>query len=855
MANLPRTDLTECDREPIHLPGGVQGYGCLISTSFDFLINHVSANVAELLKLDPASVVGRPLPELLPEQTMHNLRANLQFVGPKTGVTRVFACDVLGNGALFDLSIHISGQSYVFEFEPRIDIAQRDQLALIQPLLARVKRASTVLDICRETTAALQALSGFERVMVYQFAADGAGEVIAERHGPKMEPFLGLRYPASDIPQQARALYKRSLLRLIADVDGPIAPLVPPIDASGAPLDLSLSVTRAVSAIHLEYLRNMGVAASMSVSILKDGELWGLIICHHQRPRYVTYQRRTAIELFVQFFSYELAQRIERASQQDERAARQLHDRLMIGLSAGASIIDGFERVADKLFDLIPADGIAIYVEGRYAARGAAPGEAGFLALAAFLNTAPTGRIICTHRLSEFFPGAGALSERVAGLMAIPISRAPRDYIVFFRKELVRSVTWAGKPDKSVETDGERLTPRKSFAVWKETVRGASAPWSERERRVGEALRLSLMEIILKLADEANLERKKTAEKQELLIAELNHRVRNILNLIRSLVSQSRGEATDIASYTQVLDGRIQSLARAHDQLTRRAWSPISLLELIDTEVRAFLNGHGQRLKISGVAPMLAPQILSTMALVVHELVTNAAKYGALIDKSGTVSIDMRIAADGALTIAWRERGGPPVQMPTRQGFGMTIIEKTIPYELGGAVDTRYAPAGFEADIMIPARFFSRVAVRAGAAKPAAKPAAKHTAKHALPAPMRHVLIVEDNMIAALDAADTLKQAGAATAHMAANVADALALIDRYPIRFALLDVNLGDETSLPVAQRLASDGVVFVLVTGYGDGAGILDGYPPGRVISKPFTEETLLQNLRAAFSKGGQE
>ena len=851
MANLPSADLSECDREPIHLLGGVQGYGCLVSTSFDFLINHVSANVAELLKLDPNTVVGRPLPELLPEQTLHNLRANLQFVGPKTGVTRVFACDVLGNGALFDLSIHISDQSYVFEFEPRIDTAQRDQLALIQPLLARVKRAATALDACREATAAMQALSGFDRIMVYQFAADGAGEVIAERHGPRMAPFLGLHYPASDIPQQARALYKRNLLRLIADVDGPVSPLVPQTSAHGAPLDLSLSETRAVSAIHLEYLRNMGVAASMSVSILKDGELWGLIACHHQSARYVTCQRRTAIELFVQFFSYELAQKIERAGRHDERAARQLHDRLMISLSAGANIIDGFKTVADELFNLIPCDGIAVYAEGRYAARGVAPGKAGFLELASFLNTAPTGEIICIDRLGEVLPDAAALSDQLAGLMAIPISRAPRDYIVFFRREVVRSVTWAGNPHKPVEADGERLTPRKSFAAWKELARGASAPWSEREQRAGEALRLSLIEIVLKLSDEANLAQQKAAEKQELLIAELNHRVRNILNLIRSLVSQGRGEATDIASYTQILDGRIQSLARAHDQLTRRDWSPISLLELIETEVRAFLNGQGHRLKVSGAAPMLAPQILSTMALVVHELVTNAAKYGALVDKSGIVSIDMRIAADGALTIAWRERGGPPVQAPTRQGFGMTIIEKTIPYELGGTVDTRYAPAGFEADIMIPARFVSLGAIRAGAARPAAKPAAKQ----ALPGPMEHALIVEDNMIAALDAADTLKQAGAAAAHTAANVADALALIDRYPIRFALLDVNLGDETSLAVAQRLASDGIVFVLVTGYGDGAGILRGYPPARVISKPFTEETLLQNLRAAFSKAGQE
>ena len=130
MAYVANTDLTDCDREPIHLLGGVQGYGCLIATSFDFLINHVSANVAQLLKLDPDTLVGRPLPEFFPERIVHMLRSNLQFVSPTSGVTRVFACDVLGRGALFDLSIHISGQSYVFEFEPRIDTAQRVSFSL-----------------------------------------------------------------------------------------------------------------------------------------------------------------------------------------------------------------------------------------------------------------------------------------------------------------------------------------------------------------------------------------------------------------------------------------------------------------------------------------------------------------------------------------------------------------------------------------------------------------------------------------------------------------------------------------------------------------------------------------------------
>jgi len=265
------TDLSNCDREPIHLLGNVQSYGCLISTSSDMMINHLSENCKQMLGLDPETCVGERLVGLFPDQTVHDLRGKLQLAG--TGVTRLFGYDVLQNGRLFDISIHASAASFVFEFEPKDQTPDRDDLALVQPLIARVKRKDDVLGAAQEAAKALQVLSGFDRVMVYRFAPDGSGEVVAERCVAGVEPFLGLRYPASDIPKQARALYKRSHLRLIADVDGDVSPIVPEKNPNGDPLDLSLSITRSVSPIHLEYLRNMGVAASMSVSILKDGEL------------------------------------------------------------------------------------------------------------------------------------------------------------------------------------------------------------------------------------------------------------------------------------------------------------------------------------------------------------------------------------------------------------------------------------------------------------------------------------------------------------------------------------------------------------------------------------------------------
>lgn len=841
-------DLTNCDREPIHLLGGVQGYGCLIATSSDFMVNHVSANVETMLNIRPDDAIGGRLIDLLPAGTVHDLRSKLQMLNVETTLSRLFDYDVLGDGVLFDISVHALDQTYVFEFEPVHDADERDEMSLVQPLVARVRRTKDLKSACDQAAMALQMMTGFDRVMVYQFNHDDTGEVIAERKQPDMEPFLGLRYPASDIPKQARALYLRSTLRLIADVDGEVSPILPQTNVRGVPMDLSLAVTRAVSPIHLEYLRNMGVSASMSVSIIKDGKLWGLFACHHNSPHYISFRRRTAIELFAQFFSYELVQKIDLDARLNGQEIRKMQDNLMIQLSGGTNLINGFDAIADELAGLITNDGLAVFSDGRYAAMGVAPTEEEFTKLVRFLNTAPTGENFATSNLSAVYPAVEDFSSNIAGVLAIPISRTPRDYIVFFRQEIAKSVKWAGNPNKPVEVgpNGARLTPRKSFEAWSEMVRNTSANWADTDLQTAESLRVSLIEIVLKLTDDATELRRKAADTQELLIAELNHRVRNILNLIQGLVSQSRTGTSDIATYTSVLDGRIQALARAHDQLTRQEWEPSSLRKLIAVEVNAFLTKAADRLTITGDAPMLSPEAFSTMALVIHELVTNSAKYGALTDRTGKVTVDLSLKKDGALSIAWREVGGPPVQAPTRQGFGTTIIEKTIPYELKGKAETRYQVTGFEADFMIPSVYI------ADKQEEIDDNMDQSSADLSLvPVELSgEVLVVEDNMVIALDAADIMSNNGASQVHLSSAVEDAVNIIRDKNISFALLDVNLGDQTSLPVAQELAARSIPFILATGYGDAEQITANYPAAVIVNKPFNAESLINAVQKCMS-----
>lgn len=845
-----QVDLTTCDREPIHIIGHVQSFGCLIAVSADWIIAHASANCAEVLELDETELAGRPVTDILSPQALHDLRTRMQMLRMQQSSVRVFGYDLRGDGQKFDVSIHQSGRLFVLEFERRgADAGDAHDPGMVQALIGRVQRHKALDAMAQEAARGLKALSGFGRVMVYKFEEDGSGTVIAEARDSGMEPFLGLRYPASDIPKQARALYVRNMLRIIPDVTAPVYPVQPETDPNGDPLDLSLSVTRAVSPIHVEYLKNMGVAASMSVSILRNGQLWGLFACHHPAPQYLSYEKRTSVELFAQLFNYELAQMEMTDELGDIDRSRALHDNLMPQLSNGCNLFAAFEDLCSGIGEVIPFDGAAIYSDGQYKAIGSAPAEEEFLGLVRFLNTTPPGQVYCNSNLINRYPATDGFADRVAGLLAIPVSRTPRDYFVLFRREVAKSVTWAGNPEKPVEPgpNGLRLTPRKSFEAWKEVARGHCNPWKQREQRTAEALRTTLIEVVLKLADENNAARKRAQDQQELLIAELNHRVRNILNLIRGLVSQGKESVKSAEAFGEVLDARIHALARAHDQLTGSEWNWSPLSVLIGTETEAFLAGKASRVVMGGDALELSPAAFTCMALVIHEMVTNSVKYGALSDSSGRVEIRTTLNGDGTAALSWRECDGPPVKAPARRGFGSTLIEQSVPFELKGEADVRYRITGLEADFLLPARHVRKAEKPAG---PVPKAGARQAA--AVPRLTGGALVLEDNMIIAMDAADMLTQLGADKVETCSGVTTALNLLGQGGTQFVLADMNLGTETSLPVVERCRETGIPVVLATGYGATDEVTERFPGLNILKKPYTVEQLSAVLEAMAFTG---
>ncbi|BAI72593.1 bacteriophytochrome [Azospirillum sp. B510] len=775
-------DLTDCDREPLHQLGHIQPTGFLIAVTADWIIVHVSANSGGWLGQEPDGLLGHPLSRLFRDEALHLIRGRLQVAHINGGVERAFGLRLSDAAPVCDVAVYLSGSSIVIEAEPCEDQGSADSGALLRSMIARVQSASGFDAFCREAARQMRVLTGFDRVMVYRFAADGAGEVIAESAVHGIGSFLGQRYPASDIPQQARRLYERNWLRCIADVDAPPVPVIPALDPLGQPLDLSLSLLRSVSPIHVEYLRNMGVGASLSVSILRHGKLWGLFACHHRQARSLSFERRTTAELFAQMVSLMLEGREREQESRQEAQARRTHVRIMSMLADSDSPLDSLVTVATELRTLIGCDGFACRIDDELHLEGETPTEEETRGIMRFLQRTPPSTVYLTDELGAVHPPARAFADRACGLLAIPVSRTPRDYLVFFRKELVRTVTWGGDPTKPARPgpNGARLAPRKSFEAWKETVRGRSKPWTDLDERNAESLRVTLLEVVLRLADVAGRTRREATERQELLIAELNHRVRNILGLVRALVRQSESGAETLQQFAAIVAGRIEALARAHDQITADNWGPASLRTLIAAETGAYLSAGGvsaggERVRLSGPEVLLAPQAFSVFALVVHELTTNSAKYGALSDGGGWVEAGWSIDGDGRLVIDWRENGGPPVQAPSRIGFGTTVIERSLPHDLQGEAEVSYAPSGLRARFMIPARYVTAAASLPDGGRRGASPS---VTDFSIGGP---VLLLEDNMIIAMATEDVLLSLDASRVNTAAGVRQALRLIDEDP--------------------------------------------------------------------------
>jgi chemotaxis family two-component system sensor kinase Cph1 len=632
-AAIPAADLNACDREPIHIPGSIQPHGLLLVAEGLLTIGGAGGIDARLSR----DWLGQSLDNLLNQDVAARLKAS-------GGADTIPLNQVRGVDELFDAVAHRAGGRLIVELEP----ASADRLPATLVLSGlelsnrSFERATGLRDLCERAAVEFRRVTGFDRVMVYRFLDDGAGVVLAEDNDPALPSFLNHHFPASDIPKQARALYVRNRVRVIPDVGYEPAKLLS-ASTDLAALDMSDVALRSVSPIHIQYLKNMGVAASASVSIVMDGVLWGLIACHHASVRRLPYDVRLACDALAGGLARQI-RALEEAEHYRERIGlRALEDAVAARLRADVPLEAFFAGAGGELCDLMAADGFAAVQGADLYPAGRCPEDEDVHALAAWALQRAEAQPFSTHQLAEHFPPAEAFQASASGLLATTMSTEPPTVLLWFRAEQAEVVNWAGNPHKANPADPDaQLTPRSSFEAWSEAVRGRSRPWSLLE--VEAAGRL--MKIIFEARQHRrvrDLNRQLTetvADKERLLLQkgyllkEVSHRIQNSLQLVSSFLSMQARAAQDetLSAHLSEAQRRLAAVGLVH----RRLYSDdrIDTVDLsrylsdLCTEIRASMDDRwGEQISLR-----LAPIIVSAdkavnIGLILTELLINANKY------------------------------------------------------------------------------------------------------------------------------------------------------------------------------------------------------------------------------------
>ncbi|MBW4560140.1 MAG: GAF domain-containing protein [Mojavia pulchra JT2-VF2] len=501
--------LTNHDRKPIHIPGSIQPHGVLLVVNPQLEILQVSNNSQDHLGKTTQDLLGQSLNCLLDHRQVEAIK---QCWEKQIGSVNSHKVSIitLNEKRYFDCIVHRTEDAVILELEPTDSASEVSFLsfhALVSEAIAQMQKTSNLTEFLQLVATEIRQITAFDRVMVYQFDHQGAGSVIAEAKRQDLSPYLGLHYPATDIPKSARDLYTRCMLRFIPTINAQPVKLVPienPITQQ--PIDLSLSILRSVDSCCVEYHQNMGVTALLVISLIQEQKLWGLISCHHATSKYLSYEVRKICEFLGRIVSLELVHKVSQVEQDYKVRLQALQSEFIESISQADNFIDALIKPEIRLLDLVSASGAAVCLDNEITLVGATPNIEQVRALIEWADTQVSDNLFSSDSLPKFYPESIVFKNTASGLLLLRISQVRRYYILWFRPEVIQTVDWAGNPNEFTQVeqadDSVSLGPRKSFAKWQETVRLTSLPWESCELDCALALRNAIVGIVLSKADE-----------------------------------------------------------------------------------------------------------------------------------------------------------------------------------------------------------------------------------------------------------------------------------------------------------------------------------------------------------------
>ena len=831
--------LSNCDREPVHIPGRIQSFGSLIG--FDLQTNELryfSDNLKSQFPDLPEFSLGDSFEDLFANREITNaIRGGLGLPSIGTQRDRIGVFEIGATQA--DISLFTANGNGIVELEPYSSSQSGKQapVAVVKSMISALKTGSGVEALLDSAVKALRKLTGFDRVMGYQFLQNGDGEITVEAKGNGIEPFLGLRYPASDIPQQVRALMLRSEFRLIETIDDPHTMIV---SAAGSPpLDLTLSQLRGVSPIHVEYLQNMGVVATMNTSIVVRGELWGLFAFHHYRRKRVAPESRSICELFSQLISMQIQQEIEKATF-DRRSRAQ--SSMMQLESDSHSVEEVFTLTASELMEIVKCSGIALVDGILITTAGQTPPDDSIKNIIDLM----TVEFVALNELSATaIPNPESLGV-TAGALAIRLAEDAN--IIFFRNEIEKEIRWAGETEKNITygPNGPRLTPRGSFAEYLESVSGCCEPWSNDDVSAAHEISAKLQKLLHSASGKLSQHLEKQKRYQNLLIAELNHRVQNTLALVRSIARQTMDSTDSLDQYIEALEQRISALSKVHDLIGGSGLQWARFEDLVAVELKPFIDAKAS-IELNGPTIAIRADIAPIVSLLFHEMISNAVKHGALSGKGKSLKVTWQ-EREGGVAIDWVEELDQEINEPERQGFGFALIKRAIPYECKGKSEIHFRGKQFVINFWLPPATVQRLS----------------NAQENLPAKTKHnsesdllgnlgdvfpsVLIVEDNMVLAMEMERLLIESGAEIVNAYPDTNLAMIELDQKTYDAAILDINLGSETNFDLAIKLHKKGTPVVFMSGYDSKYEMPEQLIRAPRLTKPVNRTELIHALETA-------